>query len=93
MFLLHTESFPHSKSAYRNRISEKKDGYVITENGNYLLDVWLGEWPDLSTINPLLKSVTGIVETSLFYKLANKAIIAGEEGIKFLERNEIRNNK
>lgn len=83
--------FPGSKSAYR--ISEKKDGYVITENGNYLLDVWLGEWPDLSTINPLLKSVTGIVETSLFYKLANKAIIAGKEGIKVLERNEIRNNK
>ena len=76
--------FPDSKIAYR--ISEKKDGYVITENGNYLLDVWLGEWPDLSIINPLLKSITGVVETSLFYKLANKAIIAGKEGIKVLER-------
>ena len=76
--------FPHSKNAYR--ISEKKDGYVITENGNYLLDVWFEEWPDLSTMNPLLKSITGVVESSLFFNLANKAIIAGKEGIRILER-------
>lgn len=76
--------FPHSKNAFR--ISEKKDGYVITENGNYLLDVWFGEWPDLSTMNPLLKSITGVVESSLFFNLANKAIIAGKEGIRILER-------
>jgi len=76
--------FPHSRNAYR--ISEKSDGYVITENGNYLLDVWFGKWPGLSTINPLLKNITGIVETSLFYNLANKAIIAGKEGIKILEK-------
>ncbi len=66
---------------------------VITENGNYLLDVWFGKWPGLSTINPLLKSITGIVETSLFYNLVNKAIIAGKEGIKILERNKINKNK
>ncbi|MDQ2719801.1 MAG: ribose 5-phosphate isomerase A [Bacteroidota bacterium] len=76
--------FPHSKNAYR--ISEKKDGYVITENGNYLLDVWFGKWPDLSTMNPLLKSIAGVVESSLFFNLANKAIIAGKEGIRILER-------
>lgn len=83
--------FPHSRSAYR--ISEKSDGHLITENGNYLLDVWFGKWPDLSTINPLLKSITGIVETSLFYNLANKAIIAGKEGIKILEKNKIKKIK
>ena len=76
--------FPHSRSAYR--MSEKSDGHVITENGNYLLDVWFGKWPDLSTINPLLKSITGIVETSLFYNIANKAIIAGKDGIKILKK-------
>ena len=76
--------FPHSRSAYR--ISEKSDGHVITENGNYLLDVWFVQWPDLSTINQLLKSMTGVVETSLFYNLANKAIIAGKDGIKILKK-------
>ena len=78
--------FPHSESTYR--VSEKKDGYVITENGNYLLDVWFKEWPELSIINPLLNNIAGIVETSLFYQLAHKAIIAGKDGVKILERKK-----
>ena len=36
--------FPATKSVYR--ISDKKDGYVLTENGNYLLDLWFQSWPD-----------------------------------------------
>jgi ribose 5-phosphate isomerase A len=82
--------YPDSRSNYR--VSEKKDGYVVTENGNYLLDIWFREWTALSRINPLVKSIAGVVETSLFYGLANIAIIAGEEGVKILERNEIRNS-
>lgn len=76
------EIFPHSKNAYR--VSEKTDGYVITENGNYLLDVYFQQWPDLSAVNSLLKSITGVVESSLFYNLAHKALIAGKEGIIIL---------
>ncbi|MCW3112929.1 MAG: ribose 5-phosphate isomerase [Segetibacter sp.] len=68
------------------RMNDKKDGPVITENGNYLIDVYFKKWPDLSSINPVLKSVSGIVETSLFYNMANKAIIAGEEGVVVLEK-------
>jgi len=72
--------FPGVRSVFR--ISDKKDGFVITDNGNYLLDVWFQQWPDLATLNPILKTVTGIVETSLFYNVAHKAIIAGEDGVK-----------
>lgn len=75
--------FPGAKSTFR--VSDKKDGLVITDNGNYLLDVWFQTWPDLATINPILKTVTGVVETSLFYHLAHKAIIAGEDGVNVLE--------
>lgn len=75
--------FPGASSSFR--ISDKKDGHVITDNGNYLLDLWLQTWPDLATINPVLKTVTGVVETSLFYKMAHKAIIAGKDGVKVLE--------
>lgn len=75
--------FSDTKSSYR--ISDKKDGHVITDNGNYLLDLWFASWPDLATINPVLKTITGVVETSLFYKLARKAIIAGKDGVKVLE--------
>lgn len=75
--------FPGAKSAFR--VSDKKDGAVITDNCNYLLDLWFETWPELATINPVLKTVTGIVETSLFYNLAHKAIIAGEDGVTVLE--------
>lgn len=75
--------FPASKAEYR--VSGRKDGLVVTDNGNYLLDFWPTEWPDLSILSSTLKQVTGVVETSLFYKLANKAIIAGVSGVKIFE--------
>ncbi len=59
---------------------------VVTENGNCLADVWFTKWPELSQLNPILKTVTGIVETSLFYGMAGKAIIAGSGGVSILER-------
>jgi ribose 5-phosphate isomerase A len=68
------------------RLSDKKDGAVITENGNYLIDIWFKEWPELSCLNSTLKSSTGVIETSLFYNLAHKAILSGKDGIRILEK-------
>src|SRR4051812_35064516 len=70
--------FPDIKAVLR--ICDKKDGAAITENGNYLLDCWFANWPDLGLLNSRLKAITGVVETSLFYQLAHKAIIAGKDG-------------
>ena len=77
-------AFPGTKTVLRT--DGKKDGAVFTENGNLLFDVWFTEWPLLSTINSSFKAIPGIVETSLFYNVAVKAIIAGEEGITILEK-------
>ena len=68
------------------RLSDNKDDAVITENGNYLIDIWFKEWPELSFLNSTLKSITGIIETSLFYNLAHKAILSGKDGIRILEK-------
>ncbi len=68
------------------RVNDKKDGPVITENGNYLLDVYFEKWPSLSGINPYLKSITGVVETSLFYGMAHKAVVAGEKGVSVFKK-------
>jgi ribose 5-phosphate isomerase A len=70
------------------RMSSHKDGPVITENGNYLLDAYFTKWPELSSINPILKSVPGLVETSLFYRMAGKAIVAGKEGVVMLKAGD-----
>jgi ribose 5-phosphate isomerase A len=77
--------FAGVKSVFR--MSDKKDGPVITGNGNYLLDLWFPEWPELNLINTKIKAITGVVETSLFYQPAHKAIIAGKDGIRILEKN------
>jgi ribose 5-phosphate isomerase A len=77
--------FPDVKISMR--ISDKKDGPVITENGNYLLDVYFENWPPLHEINPVFKNIIGVVETSLFYSLAHKAVIAGENGVRILENS------
>ncbi|MDR3714619.1 MAG: ribose 5-phosphate isomerase A [Puia sp.] len=70
------------------RTHERTDGAVITRNGNYLFDIWFQQWPSPAEVNPLCKAIPGILETSLFYGLAEQAILAGENGIRVLEKKE-----
>jgi ribose 5-phosphate isomerase A len=65
------------------RMSSQKDGAVITENGNYLLDVHFAEAMTLQDMNAF-KMVPGVVEHSLFVGIASKAIVAGPDGISIL---------
>ena len=74
-----------------NKIALRKDSsdhITRTVYGNYLLNVWFNVLPELSTLNIQMKNISGVVETSLFYNLANKAIIAGESGIRILEKGK-----
>lgn len=59
---------------------------VLTRNGNFLLDCHFQEWPDLEDLQVQCKKITGIIEISLFYQLANGAIIAGKDGVSRYER-------
>ncbi|QJB33129.1 ribose 5-phosphate isomerase A [Chitinophaga oryzae] len=63
------------------RLSNKKDGAVITERGNLLIDIFFTAFPPVAEINPQLKAIPGILETSLFYRMAHEAIIAGKNGV------------
>ncbi len=59
---------------------------VLTRNGNFLLDCHFQEWPELEDLQVQCKKITGIVEISLFYQMANGAIIAGKDGISRYEK-------
>jgi ribose 5-phosphate isomerase A len=76
-----TKNIPDAKTTMR--MSTQKDGAVITENGNYLLDVYFKEIMPLAEMNAI-KMVPGVLEHSLFYGLATKAIIADTDGIRVL---------
>ena len=69
------------------RLSDKKDGAVITERGNFLIDCWFDPFPEPAIINDRLIAIPGILEHSLFYNLAHRAIVAGPEGIKQSSRS------
>lgn len=46
------------------RMAQAKDGPVITENGNLILDVWFDNIPD--NLENAIKSITGVIESGLF---------------------------
>ena len=46
------------------RMGQGKDGPIITENGNMILDVWMDYIPE--NTESTLKSITGVLESGLF---------------------------
>jgi ribose 5-phosphate isomerase A len=66
------------------RMSNQKDGAVISDNGNFLLDITFTKFPALADLNTHIKMIPGVVDHSLFYRMAMKAIIAGENGIQVI---------
>lgn len=69
------------------RMSTQKDGAVISENGNLIADIRFSVLPELAVLNLRIKQIPGVIEHSLFYRLATKAVIAGEEGIRIIEHS------
>jgi ribose 5-phosphate isomerase A len=54
----------YGSTAYEVRIAGGKDGPVITESGNFVIDAWFDEIP--KGLQAQLKALTGVVETGLF---------------------------
>jgi ribose 5-phosphate isomerase A len=63
------------------RLSDKKDGAVITERGNFLIDNWFETFPEPGILNDRVTNLPGVLEHSLFFNMAHKAITAGPDGI------------
>jgi ribose 5-phosphate isomerase A len=69
------------------RLSDKKDGAVITERGNFLIDCWFDPFPEPAVINERVIGIPGVLEHSLFYNMAHRAIVAGADGVKQYSRS------
>lgn len=57
------------------RMAEGKDGPIITENGNLILDVWFDDIPQ--TTENAIKSITGVIESGLFIGYDIQVLNAG----------------
>jgi ribose 5-phosphate isomerase A len=58
------------------RIGLRKDGPVVTDNGQFLFDVRFPPTTDLRTVDQALHATPGIIETGLFFGMAT-TVLAG----------------
>jgi ribose 5-phosphate isomerase A len=69
------------------KLRKKADGHVfVTDQGHVILDAHFGRIPDAAALAKGLAQVPGVVEHGLFIGLATRAILAGSEGIRVMER-------
>lgn len=60
------------------RHSSAKDGFTITENGHYLMDVTFSQVSDIKELNVKLNEICGVIGTSLFTKEVTKVLIVDQ---------------
>jgi ribose 5-phosphate isomerase A len=63
-----------------------KDGAVVTERANFLIDNWFATFPEPAMLNDRVTGIPGILEHSLFFNMASKAVIAGPQGIEICSK-------
>lgn len=63
-----------------------KVGPLVTDNGNFVVDVDFGPLDDAKELHFHLKSVSGVIETGLFIGMADIVYVGKPEGILKLER-------
>lgn len=64
------------------RMAERKDGPVITDNGNFVIDAKFSEIPSPAHLEIDLNSIPGVVENGIFSNMVDKVIIGTKDGIK-----------
>jgi len=62
------------------RMAKAKSGPLVTDNGNFIIDVDFGIVKNPSKINDKLLSIPGVVDTGLFIGMASKAYFGQKDG-------------
>jgi len=64
------------------RAAERKDGPVVTDNGNLLLDCAFGAIAEPDALAATLSAVPGVVEHGLFVGLADELHVGSDDDVK-----------
>ncbi|WP_430483462.1 ribose 5-phosphate isomerase A [Rossellomorea marisflavi] len=64
------------------RMSSDKDGPVMTDRGNLLLDVYVQGSQDGVRLEERLKGLAGVLDVSLFTSVVTGVVVADESGIR-----------
>lgn len=68
------------------RIAERKDGPVITDNGNFVLDVDFGPIKDPKILETDLNSIPGVVENGIFTEVVDQVMVGTQDGVEILKK-------
>jgi ribose 5-phosphate isomerase A len=75
------------------RLLTGKAGPLVTDNGNYVLDVPLGEIEELSVTETRLKVIPGVIETGIFFTKEGFLVVGTDQGVTVLETRAISDKK
>ena len=67
------------------RRAERKDGPVVTDNGNLVIDADFGTIADPASLATTLAATPGVVEHGLFVGLADEVRVGTEDGVRVTE--------
>jgi ribose 5-phosphate isomerase A len=62
------------------RMAQAKAGPVVSDNGNFIIDVDFGKIKNPADLNVKLLKIPGIIDTGLFVGMASKAYIGQKDG-------------
>ncbi|MHA1931926.1 MAG: ribose-5-phosphate isomerase A, partial [Promethearchaeota archaeon] len=62
------------------RMAQAKAGPLVSDNGNFIIDVDFGEIRDPEGLNLKILTIPGVVDTGLFIGMTSKAYIGLEDG-------------
>ncbi|KAJ2723220.1 ribose-5-phosphate isomerase rki1 [Coemansia sp. Benny D115] len=71
-------SFDHPKAVLRQAV--RKAGPVVTDNGNFILDVCVGRIFEPLAVEQLIKMIPGVIEVGIFSNMAVEAWFGNEDG-------------
>ncbi len=71
------------------RTGTGKVGPVVTDNGNFILDVSMEKISDPEQLDAKLRSIPGVVETGLFIGLADIVYVGTRDTVKRLEKSSL----
>lgn len=71
-------------SSARLRLQEGRP--LVTDNGNYIVDLSCGAIADPAVLDQRLRQVPGVVETGLFVAMAHQVLVGEPEGVRLLQR-------
>jgi ribose 5-phosphate isomerase A len=71
----------------RPALRERGGSPVVTDAGNLIYDLHVGPIPDPGALDRELHAIPGVVETGLFVARADVVLVAGEPGVRRLQRH------